>query len=80
MNIKIYYTKGCSKCRLTKQLLDSNNITEQLVTANDTELTNKFKMRGFQSFPVVQVTDENGLLIDEWNDFQTDKIAMYRQH
>lgn len=77
MNITIYHTKGCQRCRLTKLLLN-REVKEVLVTPNDTELINSFKMKGFSSFPVVEVFKENDL-VDEWNGFNPDKINVYKQ-
>lgn len=77
MNITIYHTKGCQRCRLTKLLLN-REVKEVLVTSNDTELINSFKMKGFSSFPVVEVFKENDL-VDEWNGFNPDKINVYKQ-
>lgn len=76
MNITIYHTKGCQRCRLTKRLLN-RKVKEVLVTPNDTELINSFKLKGFSSFPVVDVFKGNGL-IDEWNGFNPEKINQYK--
>lgn len=76
MNITIYHTKGCQRCRLTKQLLN-RKVKEVLVTPNDTELINSFKLKGFSSFPVVEVFKDNDL-VDEWNGFNIEKINTYK--
>lgn len=77
MNITIYHTKGCQRCRLTKLLLN-REVKEVLVTPNDTELINSFKKKGISSFPIVEVFKENDL-VDEWNGFNPDKINVYKQ-
>lgn len=76
MNITIYHTKGCQRCRLTKLLLN-REVKEVLVTPNDTKLINSFKMKGIKSFPIVEVFKDNNL-IDEWNGFNPEKINMYK--
>ena len=76
MNILIYHTKGCQKCRLTNMLLGTTNTKMIEITSEDKRLE-QFRQRGYSSFPVVEVY-KDGELIDGWTDLNLDKIKLYK--
>ena len=83
MKFKVYYKLNCPKCRLTiaqlKQLpvKVSKIYVDVTDTSADSQLS-KLKQAGYKSFPVVKVFDHEQQ-IDEWSDFQTDKINKWKQ-
>lgn len=83
MKFKVYYKLNCPKCRLTiaqlKQLpvKVSKIYVDVADTSADSQLS-KLKQAGYKSFPVVKVYDHEQQ-VDEWSDFQTDKIKQWKQ-
>lgn len=71
---KVYYTKGCPRCRLTLRALEEQHIaySKQLVLDDD-PLLEDFRRAGYRSFPVVKVF-RNDTLIDTMTGFQPQKI------
>ena len=74
----IYHTEGCVKCKLTSQrlnmetemiLVDAKNESDKLIIDN-------FRKKGYKSFPVVKVY-HNEDMVDEWNDFNINKIKYW---
>lgn len=82
MRFKVYYKLNCPKCRLTIAQLEqlpvkvSKIYVDTTDTSADSRLT-KLKQAGYQSFPVVKVFDHEQQ-VDEWNDFQADKINKWK--
>lgn len=83
MKFKVYYKLNCPKCRLTiaqlKQLpvKVSKIYVDVTDTSADSQLS-KLKQAGYQSFPVVKVLDHEQQ-IDEWSDFQANKINQWKR-
>ena len=83
MKFKVYYKLNCPKCRLTiaqlKQLpvKVSKIYVDVTDTSADSQLS-KLKQAGYQSFPVVKVYDHEQQ-IDEWSDFQVNKINQWKR-
>lgn len=75
MRIQIYGKPGCTKCRMTKQLLPKAEYTELQL---DDPLFATFRAQGVLSMPVVQVFDDDNQVVDEWSDFQVDKVKQYQ--
>ena len=46
---------------------------QQVMLKDDDPQVAEFKYKGYRSLPVVQVFNDNKL-VDEWNDFNNDKI------
>lgn len=73
----IIYTKpGCQKCRHTILKL-KQVMTVQTITADERDIE-RFRKRGYQSFPVVTVYKSNRKY-DCWCDLQVDKIKQYTE-
>ena len=66
MSVKIYTTKNCQQCNITKKLFQKSNILYTEI--NGLEHINELKEKGFSSFPVIE-TDN-----DSWSGFKPDKI------
>jgi hypothetical protein len=73
--IKIYGKPGCTKCRMTKMQLPQADYVELSL---DDPMFETFRAQGVLSMPVVQVFGKNCELLDEWSDFQIDKIKQYK--
>lgn len=89
LNVVIYHTKGCQKCRLTAQRFEQANIsiTQILVDPNTEWGQNKlgkFKLSGYQSFPVIRIysgiEDDGSEPIDSWSDLRLDKIKQWTKN
>lgn len=76
MNAIIYTKPGCQKCRHTILKL-KQVMTVQTITADERDIE-RFRKRGYQSFPVVTVYKSNRKY-DCWCDFQVDKIKQYTE-
>lgn len=81
----LYSQPHCMKCKQTFRIL-SKSIPVQVEKLfapdlNNEEWSNKkieeFKERGYRSMPAVSILDENGTCLDEWCDFQFDKIQKW---
>ena len=80
MKAIIYHTKGCMKCKLTAHLL---NIDIKMVLIDPDgnpkdPIIQYMRKNNMQSAPLVRIYDNNKL-IDEWNDFQVNKINKYKE-
>ena len=58
-------------------LLDKLSIKTILVKPDNLTQLDALRKSGFQSFPVVQIL-KDGQKVDEWNDFQVDKIKEWK--
>lgn len=73
MQIQIYGKKNCMKCKTTKLHLPNANYTE--LDLDDPKIQ-EFRDQGIRAMPVVQVF-QDGVLIEQWNDFNFNKIREY---
>lgn len=73
MTIEINYSEGCQKCRMTNKILSSKG-KNTLMKPFTSEKIDYAKSKGMKVAPLVQVFDDEGKLLDEWNDFNTKKI------
>lgn len=76
MKFEIYHTPGCQKCKLTDRKLKASGLDSALIPITD-ELITYMHSKGMTSAPLVRVTDDNGVLIDEWSDMNVAKIQHY---
>ena len=76
MVFEINYTEGCQKCKLTDRIFKSKGLNSKLQLFTPDKLAYA-KSKGMRVSPLVQVFDDNGVLIDEWNDFNVDKIKYW---
>lgn len=85
--IVIYTKPNCSKCRLTFNAIKSSDAKYSMIQLLGDDATDEekkyfdkklseFKEKGFRSFPVVEVY-QDGNKIDEWCDFNFQKIRKY---
>ena len=74
----IYHTEGCVKCKITSQRLNMETEMILVDAKNDSDklIIDNFRKKGYKSFPVVQVY-HNEDLVDEWNDFNINKIKYW---
>ncbi|QDM57794.1 NrdH-like glutaredoxin [Mycobacterium phage Carlyle] len=69
--ITVYSSKDCFKCRLTTKMLDKHGVEYREVRLDkDPEALAMVKSKGFQSAPVVHVSDGDKW----WDDFRVDKL------
>lgn len=70
MSITLYTKANCQPCRLTKRLLDDNEIEYEAVSVDDDPDTiERLIAMGHRQMPVVVVNDEV-----HWSGFRPDKI------
>ncbi len=78
---RIMRTPTCGRCMATKlQLGKVMNINENVMdpnTGENMEFANKMKERGLTQSPFVFIEDENGEVVDSWNNFQIKKIQKW---
>ena len=71
MKITVYSKSNCQACDLTKQWLDSNNVSYVAIDAyEDADAMAELQSHGFMSFPVVTV----GSFDNAWTGFEIDKL------
>lgn len=82
----IYDKPGCSKCKLTEQLLSESMRTkvEHLFIGNDEwsdRKLEKFRDQGYSSMPVVRIYSGDGdrQRVDDWCDFRPDRINKWKE-
>lgn len=73
MTIEINYSEGCQKCRLTDRILSSKGKNTKMKLFTPEKIAYA-KGKGMRVSPLVQVFDDDGVLLDEWNDFNINKI------
>lgn len=79
----VYSKPNCAKCNQTHRVLSKAMVVqmEKLFEPENTEWSNakieEFKAKGYRSMPVVCILDENDHCVDEWCDFQFDKIQKW---
>lgn len=73
MKVEVFYNEGCQKCRMTIDIFKRKGV-KVIATPMTDEIISKSKERGWRVAPIVQVTDDDNTLLDEWNDFRVDKI------
>lgn len=81
MNAIIYHTKSCMKCKLTDHLLnmDTKMVLIDPINNPKNPIIQYMRENNMKSAPLVRIYDDNKL-IDEWNDFQTDRINKYKEN
>ena len=70
MSITLYTKANCQPCRLSKRLLDDNEIEYEAVSVDDDPDTiEQLIALGHRQMPVVVVNDE-----EHWSGFRPDKV------
>lgn len=69
----------CFPCKMTKEVFKYHTGEIELRAIEDLEQIEleAFKMRGMLSAPIVQIVAENGVVLDEWAGFRSNKIKEY---
>ena len=69
------------KCKLTAHLLNMNTKMVLIDPINNPEdpIIQHMRRNNMKSAPLVRIYDDDKL-IDEWNDFQTDRINKYKEN
>ncbi|MFU9138906.1 glutaredoxin-like protein NrdH [Erwinia tasmaniensis] len=74
MRIIIYTKNNCVQCNATKNAMDKQGITYQLVNLDhEPEAVETLKAMGYRQVPVVMAEQ------DHWSGFRPDKILALRQ-
>lgn len=69
--ITVYSKPNCAQCIATQKFLDNKGLEYKKVdVSEDTEAFNKVKNLGYQSLPVVEVSNDL-----HWSGFRPDKIS-----
>ena len=69
MSIKIYSSKACTQCKMTKKTFDRDGVPyENVMTDGNERVQASLRAQGYSALPVV-VTPT-----DSWTGFQPDKI------
>lgn len=76
MSVTVYSKPSCVACTATYRALKNKGIEFDTidVTVDDSALEFT-KSLGYQSAPVIVVTDSNGTVTEHWSQFRGEKIA-----
>lgn len=69
----IYKPEHCPKCEFSKKRMQFEYSTVVLDPDRDKQMFDDFRIKGYSSFPVIQIFDED-IRVDEWNDLNFAKI------
>lgn len=76
MKVRLYKNPGCMKCKFTIRKFKEAGINP--ITEYFDEASRRYAQHeGYSAAPLVQIYNDDGALIDEWNDLNIKKIDEY---
>jgi glutaredoxin-like protein NrdH len=78
-NITVYTLPNCVQCNQTKKTFDRLGVKYETVDASTSEEAYRFitEELKYKSAPVVVVRNDTGIIVEHWNGFEPDKIALF---
>ena len=75
----MYSKKGCQKCRRTGILLKMPISSQSCDIIDNDKALREAKSLGMSALPIVKIIDNQGKVLDIWNDLNLDKIKYWNE-